>query len=177
MMPLPRREPNVSILVAGLEPLGIAIVRRLCAAGEDVRVLASAAEVTGYAHELSHLSVPASIGAARSPGELEAAGLREVHALVLAADDDAQNVDAALTARRLRPDLALVARVFDPALATYLEETEPGMRVMSVSGIAAPRYADLALQAIEQAAAGDAPSPHAPRPGVRRRVRRPADPL
>jgi len=168
----------VSILVAGLEPLGIAIVRRLIAAGEDVRVLAPAAEVTAYAHELAHLGVPASVGAARSPGELEAAGLREAHVLVLTADDDAQNVDAALTARRLRADIPLVVRIFDPALGTYLEETEAGMRVMSVSGIAAPRYADLALQAIEKETleAGRA-AERARRPAIRRRLRRPVDPL
>ena len=168
----------MSILVAGLEPLGIAIVRRLIAAGEDVRVLAPAAEVTAYAHELAHLGVPASVGAARSPGELEAAGLREAHVLVLTADDDAQNVDAALTARRLRADIPLVVRIFDPALGTYLEETEAGMRVMSVSGITAPRYADLALQAIEKETleAGRA-AERARRPAIRRRLRRPVDPL
>lgn len=167
----------MSILVAGLEPLGIAIVRRLITAGEDVRVLASAAEVTAYAHELQHLAVPASIGAARSAGELEAAGLREVDALVLTADDDAENVDAALTARRLRPDLLLVARVFDPALATYLEETEPGLRVMSVSGIAAPRFADLAIQAVEKGTDQADTSARRAQPPFRRRARGFGDPL
>ena len=167
----------MSILVAGLEPLGIAIVRRLAASGEDVRVLASSAEVAAYAHELAHLAVPASVGAARSPGELEAAGLGEAAALVLTADDDAENVDAALTARRLRPDLLVLARVFDPALATYLENTEPGLRVMSVSGIAAPRFADLALHAIEEGPIrGEQPALHAPRPR-RRRLHALGDPL
>ena len=154
----------MSILVAGLEPLGIAIVRRLVAAGRGVRVLASPAEAAAYAHELDTLGVPVSVGAARSPGELEAAGLREVEALVLAADDDAENVDAALTARRLCPGLPILARIFDPALATYLEETEPGLRVMSVSGIVAPRFADLALHAIERRAVrSEQPALHAAR--------------
>jgi len=163
--------PAGSILVAGLDPLGIAIVRRLVATGRDVRALASPAELAAYAHELESLGVPVSVGAARSPGELEAAGLREVAALVLAANDDAENVDAALTARRLRPGIPLLARVFDPALAGYLEDTEPGLRVLSVSGIAAPRFADLALQAIERGAvAGEQPGSKSARPPRRRRA-------
>lgn len=59
-------------------------------------------------------------------------------AVILAANDDAENVDAALTARRIRPGVPIVARVFDPSLGQYLEETEDGLRVLSVSASARP---------------------------------------
>jgi hypothetical protein len=49
--------------------------------------------------------------------ELDERDLRSTSVLVLAADDDAGNVDWALTARRMRLDLPLVVRVFDEALA------------------------------------------------------------
>ena len=68
--------------------------------------------------------------------------------LVLATDDDAGNVDRALWARRLRPDLPLVARVFDEALATYLAGKVERLTVLSMSQVAAPVFAAAALRAL-----------------------------
>jgi Trk K+ transport system NAD-binding subunit len=133
--------------VSGLGLLGIAVVRRLAAAGEKVTVLASSEDAGRYAHELARLGVPVCMGISSSPGELEAAGLREASAVILTSDDDAGNVDAALNVRRLRPALPIVARVFDPSLARYLEETEEKLRVRSVSLLAGPRFAEIALRA------------------------------
>jgi Trk K+ transport system NAD-binding subunit len=161
------------VLVCGLNPLGIAVIRQLVAKGETARALASADDLASYSHELKRLGVPACVGIASSAGELEAAGLHDASAVILTANDDAENVDAALTARRLRAGIPIVARVFDPSLGQYLEETEAGLRVMSVSGLASPRFADLAIRAAneagaERAAAPDAAAPRAPRAAPRR---------
>jgi hypothetical protein len=48
---------------------------------------------------------------------LNPSDLRQASILVLAANDDAGNVDLALTARRMRADLPLVVRVFEEPLA------------------------------------------------------------
>jgi len=164
------------VLVCGLNQLGIAVVRQLVAKGETARALASADEVASYSHELKRLGVPACIGVASSAGELEAAGLHEASAVILAANDDAENVDAALTARRIRPGVPIVARVFDPSLGQYLEETEDGLRVLSVSGIASPHFADLAMRAAKEARAEHAAA-SARSLGRRRTVPRRADPI
>ena len=66
--------------------------------------------------------------------------------------------------------------MFDPSLAQYLEETEPGLRVLSVSGMAAPRFAELAQQGARQKRADQKASSartRADRPKKRRR----ADPI
>ena len=60
--------------------------------------------------------------------------LESVSILVLSADDDAGNVDLALTVRRLRPDLPAVVRVFDEALAAYLRYTLDRLTILSMSG-------------------------------------------
>jgi Trk K+ transport system NAD-binding subunit len=162
-----------AILVCGLDLLGIAVIRQLVAKGESARALASASEAESYAHELKRLGVPVCVGAAGSAGTLEAAGLHEVSAVILTANDDAENVDAALTARRIRPGVPIVARVFDPSLGAYLEETEAGLRVLSVSGLASPRFADLAMRAAKQASAERAavgPKLRPGKPTARRRV-------
>ncbi|HEX4824469.1 MAG TPA: NAD-binding protein [Candidatus Polarisedimenticolaceae bacterium] len=132
------------ILVCGLDALGVAVIRRLIARGIAARALAAPTEAASYAHELERLGVPVCVGVARSAGALQAAGLQDAAALVLTADDDAENVDAALTARRLSPEVPIVARIFDPSLGAYLEESGAGLTILSVSGLASPRYAELA---------------------------------
>ena len=74
--------------------------------------------------------------------------LESVSILVLSADDDAGNVDLALTVRRLRPDLPAVVRVFDEALAAYLRDTLDRLTILSMSGAAAPAFAEAAVRVI-----------------------------
>src|SRR6185369_1238496 len=82
------------------------------------------------------------------PSALTAAALDGAAALVLASGDDANNVDMALIARRLRPDLPLVIRVFDPELAAYVRATLKGAVVLSLSSVAAPVLARETLRAL-----------------------------
>jgi Trk K+ transport system NAD-binding subunit len=96
--------------------------------------------------------------------ELEAADLAGAQALVLAADDDTGNVDLALRARRLDPALSVVVRLFDPALASYLGQTLSGVRILSMSAVAAPVFADAARAALETAGA--------PRSAAKRQARK-----
>lgn len=166
-----------TILVCGLDLLGIAVIRRLVAAGESVRALASADEAANHAHELTRLGVPVCVGVAGSAGALEAAGIQDASVLILTSDDDAQNVDAALAARRVRPELPIVVRLFEPSLAQYLESTESRLRVLSLSGLAAPRFAELALQVAKKASAAHAGTPAAPPAQPRAKPRRRADPV
>ena len=161
------------ILVAGAEPLGLAIVERLVAAGARVTVLATPAEVARYGHELARSGTEVVIGSATAPGELLTAGLEQADAVVLVADSDTENVDAALTARRLRPDVRLVVRVFDARLADYLRATIKRVEVLSMSATSAPVFADLARRALgETPAAAAVPGPRRRRPPLRLRVDR-----
>ena len=92
--------------------------------------------------------------------------------LILSADDDAGNVDLALTARRLRPDLPAVVRVFDDAMAAYLRDTLDRLTILSMSGAAAPAFADAAARVIAErhTRGGDSDSGEGGRqPRVRRR--------
>ena len=120
---------NPSIAIAGSGRLPAAIERQLQSAGASVTRL--------------------------PPGEypdsqLQLAHVENASVLVLAADDDSGNVELALQARRLRPALALVVRLFDTALATYLTETLPGITVLSMSSVAAPAFADAARRILAE---------------------------
>jgi Trk K+ transport system NAD-binding subunit len=137
------------ILLEGAGRLAAAIAERLVAAGAEVeRFVLGEDDLAG--------------GAARLDGAA---------ALVLAADDDAGNVDRALWARRARPALPLVVRVFDESLASYLSATVDHLSILSMSGVAAPVIGEAAARVL---AAAEAPRPAPPRE-ARARPRAPVD--
>ena len=76
--------------------------------------------------------------------------LEGLSALVIVSDVDADNLETALLAKRTRPELHIVVRVFDPILEDYLEKNAPDIRVMSMSAVAAP----LVLQTLDSAVQG-----------------------
>jgi len=162
-----------AVIVAGLEPLGLAIAGRLVAAGVETRAITSPADAPGALPELEQLGVRVIPGSVRTVRALEAAGLASASALVLAADNDAENVDAALLVRRLREDLPLVVRLFDPDLTAYLHDTLPRVTVLSMSALSAPVFADLALRALAEprsAPEAQRASPATGEPGRRRAI-------
>jgi voltage-gated potassium channel Kch len=116
------------VLLEGAGRLAAAIARRLQDAGVEVERVTVA--------ERSH--------------EGPTSHVMRASVLVLASDNDAGNVDLALWARRLRPELPLVARVFDEGLASYLAAKVERLTVLSMSQLAAPAFADMALRAAER---------------------------
>jgi voltage-gated potassium channel Kch len=90
------------------------------------------------------------------------ADLEGADVVMLVDDGDGNNVALALRARRLRPDLPLVVRLFDRGLVRYLVETLPGVRILSMSAITAPLFAAEA-QKVLLAPGAAAPRPPAPR--------------
>lgn len=117
----------LNVLLHGSDRLGTAIEHRLAAAG---------CQVTKRGPDGGHAFA------------LDERDLRSTSVLVLAADDDAGNVDLALTSRRMRSDLPLVVRVFDEALAAYLRKSLDGVTILSMSALAAPAFGEATLRAI-----------------------------
>ncbi len=135
------------ILISGSNRLGAAIEERLRAGGAVVARISE------------------------DPSALTTDALEGATALVLASGDDAGNVDMALITRRLRPDLPLVIRLFDPELAAYVRATLKGAVVLSLSSVAAPVLARETLRALGAAQVSDEAAARAVR--RRKRVRAP----
>jgi Trk K+ transport system NAD-binding subunit len=80
--------------------------------------------------------------------EIPEGSLEGASTLVIASNDDPGNVDLALTARRLRPDLPIVVRLFDDALVAHIRDTLGATTILSMSALVAPAFADATLRAI-----------------------------
>jgi voltage-gated potassium channel Kch/multidrug transporter EmrE-like cation transporter len=102
-------------------------------------------------------------------GGLNAAVLQEASVLVLTGNDDATNVDLALTARRQQADLPMVVRIFEEALADYINRTLSGVTTLSMSGLAAPAFAKAATDAIASRSISPRPARAATGTSVRHR--------
>lgn len=89
---------------------------------------------------------PTVITAPRLTAEVfRRAGLADAAALALVDQDDVANLDAALIARELKPDVRIVARLFNRALAEGISAILPDVAVLSASEIAAPAFVTAAM--------------------------------
>ena len=80
---------------------------------------------------------------ASTAGTMENVNLSKARALVCATDDDLANINIALDARRIRPDIRVVMRVFDEDLAERVENF--GVDAFSTSALSAPAFAAASL--------------------------------
>jgi voltage-gated potassium channel Kch len=125
------------VIVCGLGNIGYRVVQRL--ASMDVPV--AACELNGsvaYVATVRDMDVPVVLGDARVPQTLRSLGVERARCLVAAIDDDRANLQTALTARRLNPDLRVVLRIFDPDLASRVENSFEGQISRSPAALAAP---------------------------------------
>jgi voltage-gated potassium channel len=127
------------VVVCGWGRVGRAIARDLVAMG------ASPVVVDNDPIRVENVQHPAVLGDATDDEVLDRAGVRRARALVAALDTDAGNLFVTLSARALRPDLFIVARV-------RLEENEDKLRraganrVVNPQSIGGARMAAFVLQ-------------------------------
>lgn len=126
------------IIVLGVGKVGIRIIKGLVTLREQVVAIERKRESL-LLDEVRDLDVPVITGDGRSPKVLEQAGVRVARAIILATDDDLANLDGALTARDLNPQIRVVVRLFDDTLATKVGGAF-NMPAISTSQVAAPAF-------------------------------------
>jgi voltage-gated potassium channel len=130
------------VVVCGVDHLGRRTIGELRLRGESVVSIAPGPPAEDDA-ELTQ--VPVVIGDPRREAVLRRAGVDRAAAIVLARDDDAGNLDAALAAQELNPSIRVVIRMFDAELGAHLQTLFPDAIVLSSSAIAAPAFVSAAL--------------------------------
>jgi voltage-gated potassium channel len=110
-----RRERTIErlrdhIIICGYGRVGRQVAEEFRAAGERYVVLDYREEAIAYAREHDDLMIE---GNGTEDEDLAKAGLDRAKGLVVASDDDADNLYITLSARSARPDLQIVARASD----------------------------------------------------------------
>ena len=125
-------------IVIGVGKVGYRILLEL----NVLRLEAVAVERKTESHLLSEileLGIPVIRGDARLKKTLVDANVATARAIILATDDDLANIDAALTAREMRPDIRVVLRLFDDTLADRVANVFK-MPAISTSQTAVPAF-------------------------------------
>jgi Trk K+ transport system NAD-binding subunit len=127
------------IVLIGLGHLGYRVVTRLNEMGLDVVVI----EINPRAElreAILRLDVPLIEEDGTRESILEAAGIRRARTIMLCTQNDSLNLEVALKARSLKPDIEVVVRIFDDGFADLLHK-QFGFRALSATGMAAPIFA------------------------------------
>ncbi|MBO1332208.1 NAD-binding protein [Streptomyces sp. VRA16 Mangrove soil] len=142
----PPRGLSGHIVLLGLGKVGTRVLSRLGELGIPVVCVEEDPEARGIPLARG-LRVPTVIGDATSDAVLEAAKIHRAHALLALTSADTTNLEAALSARALNPDLRVVLRLYDDAFAAAVYRTLRAAhpraltRSRSVSTLAAPAFA------------------------------------
>ncbi|MET7301011.1 NAD-binding protein [Embleya sp. NPDC005575] len=134
------------VVLLGLGKIGTRVLDRLCELGIRVVCVERDPQALGIAGAHAR-RVPVVIGDVTREGVLEAAHIGASRALLALTSDDAINLEAALYAREIDPQLRVVLRLFDDDFARTvngtLRESYPNAltRSRSVSSLSAPAFA------------------------------------
>lgn len=142
----PPRGLSGHVVLLGLGKIGTRVLTRLRELNIPVVCVEADPEARGLA-VARRLRVPVVLGDVTQEGVLEAAKIHRAHALLALTSADTTNLEAALYARTVRPDLRVVLRLYDDDFATAVYRTlraahpQALTRSRSVSHLAAPAFA------------------------------------
>ncbi|MFJ6935497.1 NAD-binding protein [Streptomyces sp. NPDC101132] len=142
----PPRGLSGHVVLLGLGKIGTRVLARLRELEIPVVCVESDPEARGLALA-RRLRVPVILGDVTDEGVLEAARVHRAHALLALTSTDTTNLEAALYARAVRPDLRVVMRLYEDDFATAVYRTlraahpQALTRSRSVTHLAAPAFA------------------------------------
>ena len=139
-----KRRMKDHVVLCGLGNVGVRILEHLQKMGESVIAIEGQEDARNLPLA-KQMGVPVVIGDVRLEATLEEAHVADAKCLIAATDQDLANLEAALTARSLRPAIRVVMRMFDPKLAAKIRDGFGITTTFSTSGLSAPAFAMAAL--------------------------------
>jgi voltage-gated potassium channel len=136
---------NHHIIICGMGKVGFRVALELLKFGRDMVAIEANAEGR-FVEKAKALHIPVIVGDARRTENLIKAGVKQADAIVPCTDDELANLDIALDARELVPDIKVVMRMFDPDLARRVEKGFGIHTAFSTSALAAPIFAAAAMR-------------------------------
>ena len=130
------------IILIGLGHLGFRVVKSLIDMGQDVVVIETKPR-PDLLSSIHNWNITIIEDDGTRENILEAAGIRKAKAVVLCTQNDILNLQMALKARNLNPNVEVIIRIFDDDFAAALHN-QFGFKAVSATGMAAPIFASIA---------------------------------
>jgi voltage-gated potassium channel len=134
------------VIVCGLGKLGYRVTLQLLEFGQSVVAIERDAD-KDFIALVRERDVPVIVGDAKQREVLRKAEVERASAVVCCTQDDLANLDIALDARELHPDIKVVLRMFDETLASKVEKGFGIHTAFSMSALSAPAFAAAATRA------------------------------
>jgi voltage-gated potassium channel len=128
------------VILCGLGRVGLRVLEQLIQLGEDVVVLEKDRDNQNLAFARKH-GIPVMCGSGREEGILDDLNVSDAKSIILATNDDLANLEMALDARKARPEIRVVLRMFDQELASKIRESFDLQLAFSTAAQAAPLFA------------------------------------
>jgi len=133
------------IIICGAGKVGYRVLLELLKFDRDVVVIEINPEGR-FVPNIQDQGITLVFGDASRKENLNRAGVKKASAIVPATDDELRNLDIALEARELHPDIKVVMRMFDADLARRVEKGFGIHTAYSTSALAAPIFASAAMK-------------------------------
>jgi len=130
---------NKHVILVGLGHLGYRVALKLHEMGEQIAAIEFNAD-TDTLSAVRNLGIPVIHEDATRPSSLEAANIKDARTIILASQNDAMNLQIALKARSMNPNIKVVVRIFDEDFAHALQD-QFGFVALSATEMAAPVFA------------------------------------
>jgi voltage-gated potassium channel len=133
---------NRHTVLVGLGHLGYRVVKSLCEMDEDVVVIEIDPK-PDLLKDVHFLNVPIIQEDATHETAMQSVRVAYAKSIILCTQNDSLNLQMAVKARSLNPDIEVIIRIFDDDFAQALQK-QFGFRALSATGMAAPVFAALA---------------------------------
>lgn len=127
------------VVLVGMGHLGFRVARKLYDMDQDVVVIDLDTK-TDLLHHARELGIPVIQDDASREVILESSGIRKARAIILCTQNDNLNLQIAVKARSLNPEIKVIIRIFDDEFAQLLQK-QFGFIALSATGMAAPVFA------------------------------------
>jgi voltage-gated potassium channel Kch len=131
-------------VVCGLSGVGIKIIQLLHSSGHEVVVIEPDSN-NRFVNTARGLGIPVIHGDASFLNTLKTSNLESAAALLVVSRDDAINLEIALNAKSLSPNIPVVVRYAEPDFARIAQQVFDFEAVLSPAELAAPAFAAAAL--------------------------------
>lgn len=135
---------NNHIILIGLGHLGFRVIRSLHQMGMET-VAIERDPNDELIEVVQEMGIPVIQDDAAHISTLKAAGVERAQAIILCTQNDSMNLQIAFKARKSKPDIRAVLRIFDDDFAQLVRE-EFGFAAMSATEMAAPTFATAAAR-------------------------------